>query len=67
MLTTPSGIPASNANSPTLRAVSGVYSAGLWTNVHPAAKAGASFYVIRTMGKFHGVIAPTTPTGSLRV
>jgi len=41
---------------------------GLTTTVHPAASAGAqSFQVISSSGEFHGVIAPTTPTGSARV
>ncbi len=35
------------------------------TTVHPASSAGASFIEIRPIGAFHGMIAPTTPTGSL--
>jgi hypothetical protein len=35
-------------------------------NVQPAAKAGAALRVIIALGKFHGVIAATTPTGSLK-
>ena len=45
----------------------GECSDGLTTNVQPAASAGASFQVISSSGEFHGVIAPTTPTGSRRV
>src|ERR1700678_3227015 len=32
--------------------------------VHPASSAGAILLLIRPMGAFHGMIAPTTPTGS---
>jgi hypothetical protein len=35
--------------------------------VHPAARAGATFRVIIENGKFHGVMAATTPTGCLMV
>ncbi len=45
-------------------AVSGVSSAGFSTTVQPAANAGASFQAIIRVGKFHGMIAPTTPTGT---
>jgi hypothetical protein len=44
-------------------AVSGVALAGFTTLVQPAAIAGPSFRVIIAAGKFHGVIAATTPTG----
>ena len=60
---TPSGNPASFANAPSARAEYGVWLAGLITTVHPTARAGAHFLVIIVLGKFHGVIAPTTPTG----
>ena len=62
-LTTPSGIPASAHSSANFRAVSGVCEAGLRTIVLPAARAGASFHDESRNGKFHGTIAPTTPTG----
>ncbi len=39
--------------------------AGLITKVQPAASAGATLRVIMALGKFHGVIAPTTPIGCL--
>ena len=39
-------------------------SAGLHTTVQPAASAGAILRAIIAAGKFHGVIAATTPTGS---
>jgi hypothetical protein len=32
--------------------------------VQPASSAGATLLLIRPMGAFHGMIAPTTPTGS---
>jgi len=51
-------------NSPSLRAESGVYSAGLRIDVHPAARAGPSFHAAIKSGKFHGMIYPATPTGS---
>jgi hypothetical protein len=45
----------------------GACSAGLTTNVQPAASAGASFHDISRIGEFQGVIAPTTPSGSRTV
>ena len=33
----------------------------------PAASAGASFHAAIVSGKFHGVISPTTPSGSRKV
>ena len=33
--------------------------------MQPAISAGASFIEISPIGAFHGMIAPTTPTGSL--
>ena len=67
MLTTPAGSPASSISSPSRSAESGVCSAGLSTTVTPAASAGPSFQAAISSGKFHGMICPTTPTGSLRV
>ena len=46
------------------RIETGVCSAGLRTNALPAASAGASFQVAIRIGKFHGMISPTTPNGS---
>ena len=66
-LSAPGGRPASTTRSPSSRAVSGVSCAGFKTTVHPAASAGAIFQEARLSGKFHGTIAPTTPTGSRRV
>ena len=66
-LTTPSGMPASSASSPSLTDVSGVSSAGLSTAVLPAAMAGPIFHAAIIIGKFHGAIRPTTPSGSGKV
>src|SRR5580700_4616170 len=48
-------------------ALSGVCSAGFRTMVQPAASAGAIFQAAIISGKFHGMIWPTTPTGSRKV
>ena len=64
---TPSGIPASSASSPSRSVVSGVSSAGLITIVLPVASAGPIFQLAMLSGKFHGVIRPTTPSGSRKV
>jgi hypothetical protein len=37
------------------------------TTVQPAASAGAIFQLASRSGEFQGVIAATTPSGSLRV
>ncbi len=42
----------------------GVCSAGLRTTALPAASAGATFQTAMRIGKFHGMIWPTTPSGS---
>ena len=62
-LNTPSGRPASCVSSAKRSAVSGVSEAGLRTSVFPAASAGAIFQEASRNGKFHGTIAPTTPSG----
>ncbi|MCY1521839.1 hypothetical protein D9M68_566710 [compost metagenome] len=64
-LITPGGrmSPISSISS---RMPSGVCSAGLSTTQLPAASAGASFQAAISMGKFHGMIWPTTPSGSLK-
>jgi hypothetical protein len=67
MLTTPGGNPASWTSCPSRIAVSGVCSAGFRITVHPAASAGAIFHAAIRSGKFHGMICPQTPTGSLSV
>ena len=63
-LTAPGGKPASITNSASLRTVADVYSDGLITTVFPTHKAGASLLVVNVSGEFHGVMAPTTPSGS---
>ncbi len=44
--------------------ISGVIGDGLKTTVFPAANAGPILRLARLSGKFHGVMTPTTPTGS---
>lgn len=61
------GNPASSASSPMRRQLSGVCSAGFMTTVQPAARAGPHFQATISIGKFHGMIWPTTLTGSRRV
>ena len=41
--------------------------AGLSTTVLPASRAGPTFERLIWFGKFHGVIAATTPTASRRI
>ena len=65
--TTPSGTPASAISSASFSSVSGVCSAGLSTTQLPVASAGPSFHAAISSGKFHGMICPTTPTGSRSV
>ena len=64
---TPAGTPASSASSPSRIAVRGVSSAGLSTTVLPAARAGANPQPAMGIGKFHGTMIPTVPSGSLNV
>ena len=64
---TPSGSPAARASSPIRIAVSGVISAGLATTALPAARAGARPQDRIGIGKFHGTMRPTTPSGSWNV
>ena len=66
-VSTPAGSPASSASSPIRIAVSGVISAGLSTTVLPAASAGAKPQPAIGIGKFHGTMTPTTPSGSWKV
>ncbi|MNY55593.1 hypothetical protein D3C86_1915820 [compost metagenome] len=61
---TPGGNPARCASSAKARADNGVCSAGFTMTVQPAASAGATLRVIMATGKFHGVMAAQTPTGS---
>ena len=46
------------------RELIGVSEAGLMTTQLPAASAGAIFQAAISIGKFHGMICPTTPIGS---
>ncbi len=64
---TSGGNPTSRPSAASRCAVSGVCSAGLRTTVFPAASAGATPQAAIGIGKFHGAITPTTPTGSLNV
>ena len=59
--------PASTASSPSRIVVSGVHSAGLTSTALPAASAGANPHDAIGIGKFHGVMMPTTPNGSWNV
>ena len=63
MLSTPFGKPARSASSASASAENGVCSAGLSTTVQPTARPGATLRVIIALGKFHGVMAATTPIG----
>src|SRR6201999_1716893 len=62
-LKTPAGSPALSATSASSSASSGVSGDGLSTTVLPAASAGTYLNADSVCGKFHGVIAATTPTG----
>ncbi len=64
---TSSGSPASRASSASRIAVIGVSSAGLSTTVLPAASAGAKPQPAIGIGKFHGTMTLTTPSGSWNV
>ena len=64
-LSTPAGS-ASRRISPSFSVESGVNGDGLSTTVFPASSAGAIFQTASSTGKFHGVIAPTTPSGRRR-
>ena len=63
MLITPAGT-TSLIRSIHSMMLTGVCSAGLMTTQLPAASAGASFQAAISSGKFHGMICPTTPSGS---
>ena len=64
-LTTPAGMSVCSAmRRPSNVALYGVSGAGLSTTVLPVASACPSLLIVTSNGKFHGTIAPTTPTGS---
>ncbi len=64
---TPSGMPATRASSARRSAVRGVISAGFTMMVFPVARAGPTFQEVMAIGKFHGTMAATTPSGSWKV
>ena len=61
---TPFGSPARCRMSTIAQVQPGTRSAGLTTTVLPQASAGAIFQAGMAIGKFQGVMMPTTPTGS---
>ena len=63
ILSTPGGS-RSPMSSASTRMLAGVCSAGFSTTQLPAASAGASFQTAIRIGKFQGMIWPTTPSGS---
>jgi hypothetical protein len=64
-LSTPGGMSVASATSRANRvAFQGVSGAGLRTHVFPIASTGPSLFRMISIGKFHGTITPTTPTGS---
>ncbi len=66
-LSTPGGRSVCSAASrPSSQATHGVSGAALSTTVLPAARAGPILARLIWLGKFHGVIAATTPTASRR-
>lgn len=67
ILITPGGNPASLNKLAMYKIDSGVCSAALSTTVLPHANAGPNFHAAISSGKFHGMIWPQTPTGSLIV
>ena len=67
MFSTPSGSPASCMIRAIISTVSEASSEGFSTTVQPVAMAGAIFQIDPAIGAFHGMMAPTTPTGSRTV
>ena len=63
ILMTPAGN-KSPISSISTKIEAGVCSAGFMTTQLPAANAGANFQQAINKGKFHGIICPTTPSGS---
>src|SRR5690606_7981903 len=62
ILNTPAGKPEREMISAKAQAEEGTSSAGLNTTVLPKHNAGAIFQAGIAIGKFHGLIIPTTPT-----
>ena len=65
-LSPPGGTPASNATSPSNKAVKGVCGAGLIRIGFPAARAGATLCATRFKGKLNGVMPKIGPMGKRR-
>ena len=63
-LKTPAGRPARSNSLAMNTADHGVNDAGLNTTVLPVSSAGSVLRHITFIGKFHGLMMPTTPTGS---
>ena len=63
MLSTPAGMPASIASSPSRAALMGLSSLIFSTAVLPNARQGAVFHVAVMKGTFHGLMSAHTPTG----
>ena len=63
----PSGSPASRKTASNIAPpMTGVWGSGFRTTALPNARAGATTRIPSTLGEFHGVIAPMTPTGIRR-
>jgi len=67
MFSTPGGSPASTRAFTKWYEEMGASDAGFSTTVFPATRAGNAFHAGIAIGKFHGVMSPTTPRGSLTV
>src|SRR5688572_33032045 len=63
-LKTPGGKPASSNTFTNAAEMAGVSGEGFQMIVFPATNAGKIFHEGTAIGKFHGVISPTTPAGS---
>src|SRR2546428_503129 len=62
--TTPAGRPTASATSANTYPAAGASGDTFSTTVQPASSAGAALLTISWSGPFHGMMAPTTPTGS---
>ena len=64
---TPGGIPASSKSRARITPpLTGVFGSLFRTTALPSTSAGASERIASTIGKFHGVMTPTTPSGVRR-
>ncbi len=66
-LSTPGGMPASAARSPSIKQVKGVCSDGFKTTLFPVASAGARLFDEIISGWLNELSIPTTPSGNLVV